>query len=200
MAGCDASAAGSNAYDEGRFGDAHDAFVAVTLGDDAAPELLYDRALAALRAGRLDDAVATLAREREAPAGDTRPLLVFLEGNVQFARAERAAQQARAPEAEPFAWDLAIRQALSARDAFRQAAATREDWPQARRNAERAARLLEKLRGEKAAADPNARSASSPEVRLHAGKGTQDPDATDAPDPPASGAGDDGAATQTTLA
>lgn len=193
LSGCDAAAPGARAYADGRFEEAHAAYVAVTEADHAAAELLYDRALAGLRAGELDDAAASLQRAQASADDELRPLCSFLTGNVAFARAELGAAQARAPEAEPFAWDLAIRHADSARTAFRDAAASRRDWPAARRNAERAARLADALRREKTAADARTAGTSSPEVLLHPGADGEDTGAQDTP-PPSQDGGEDGAA------
>ncbi|MCB9898349.1 MAG: VWA domain-containing protein [Planctomycetes bacterium] len=140
---------GRAAFDDGRFEDARDAFVAAAQGDGAdAPAVLhYDAALAALRAG--DPRSAGEALERASAASDAGALfasLEFLRGNVAMARAEQAAAQASGPEAEPFAWDVAVRRAEAARDAWMSAAVTRDDWPEARRNVERAARRLLEFR------------------------------------------------------
>jgi hypothetical protein len=109
-------------------------------GGDSA-EAHYNRALAALAEGKLSDA--------EAEAGQTAELgglSDFLRGNVAFARCGIAAAQAETPEAEPFAFDVAIRYAESARDLWQEAAMSREDWPAARRNVERALLKLVELR------------------------------------------------------
>ncbi len=155
LAACDATAAGRAAYAEGRFDDALAAFTAATerAGDGASAELHYDRALAALRAG--DVAVAESAADAAAERGGPRfaALRDFVHGNASFARAELAAAQAASVEAEPFAFDVAVRHAESAERAWRRAAAARAPWPEAERNVLRAQALLEELRRRKAEAD-----------------------------------------------
>jgi hypothetical protein len=153
LTACGDAASGLRAYRGGRFEEAHAAFVRATEGADAAPELLHDRALAALRIGELDDADASA--ERAAAHGDPRfaALRDFVRGNTALARAEKAGVQAALPEAEPFAFDAAIAQAEAARLAWESAAVTRDDWPEARRNVERALRKLDELKKAKADAE-----------------------------------------------
>jgi hypothetical protein len=119
-------------------------------GSAASAESLYDRALTALADGDLRDAEDSLGRARERDRDDLSPLFSFLAGDIAYARAQVAGRQAATPEAEPFAFDVAIQYASSARDAFAAAAASREDWPAARRNVERALRLLADLARQKA--------------------------------------------------
>ncbi len=136
---------GVRAYEEGRYEDAHAAFAALS---DAAPEVAYNQALCALRAGLFEDAEAAAARLARAADLEMAARGCFLAGNVAFARATRAAAQARGAEAEPFAFAVAIRHAEEAARAFGRAAVTRDDWPAARRNVGRAQRLAERLREE----------------------------------------------------
>lgn len=141
--------------------------VAEAAGSDASVALAFDAALAAVRAG---DPVAARSRLRQAwsarGAEGAVDELTFLEGVVGVAEAEVSAAQARSVESEPFAWDIAIGTATSAMESFRKAAASRDDWPAARRNAERARLMVLAFRREKAASDPAGRKASTPEVRL----------------------------------
>ncbi len=142
--------AGRAAYDAQDYRRARDAFTLATErdGEAASPELLHWAALASLRTGELD--AAEELSSRAALAGSPFVALrEFLRGNVAFARSEIAAEQARAVEAEPFAFDVAIGHAETACDAWAQAAAARDDWPGARRNAERAWLRAEALRREK---------------------------------------------------
>lgn len=133
---------GARLFREGRFAEALAAFASAetAAGADATPVLLHNLALAALRAG--DPARAEAAAERMAARGgpEFAPLRDFVRGNAAFLRAERAALVAREPEAEPFAFDAAIALAATARAAWQRAALSRgeADWPEARRNAERA--------------------------------------------------------------
>jgi hypothetical protein len=154
---------GLRAYREGRFADAQRAFAEAEKreGDGASAELLYDEALAALQAGDLS--AAESAAERAAARGGARFAAArdFLLGNVAFVRCERAKAVATRPEAEPFAFDAAIALAETARRRWQLAAASRADWPEARRNVERALLETETLRKLKAAAEEKKKKASS---------------------------------------
>lgn len=118
-------------------------------GAKASPELLFDRALAALHVGSGREA--EIAAERATVRGGDRfgELTEFLFGNSSYARCERSEARADLPEAEPFAYDVAILQAEKARIAWQTAAVRRGDWPAARRNVERALLKLEQLRRKK---------------------------------------------------
>jgi tetratricopeptide (TPR) repeat protein len=191
LAACDDFDTGTVAYREGRFDDAHAAFAAAVAaaGDDAPGELLYDEALAALRAGDLKDADA--AAERAATRDpELRPLADFVRGNVAFARCELAAKQAEGLEAEPFAFDVAIVRGRDAARRWQSAAMSRADWPEARRNVERALRKLEDLR------DRQAQAAKSPKNKTEGGadrlngvKPDEKSDAAPPPPPPPPGGG-----------
>jgi hypothetical protein len=150
FAGCGGDP-GREAYAAGRFAEAHDAFVAA--GDDVAPAALVNRAMAGLRAGRLRDAADVLARAIEAGDREVAARATFLRGNVAFAQCELAEKQANTLEAEPFAFDISIRYAQAARDHWREAAMTRDDWPAARRNVERALLKLYTLERKKREAE-----------------------------------------------
>ncbi|TAH34438.1 MAG: hypothetical protein EYC70_15975 [Planctomycetota bacterium] len=153
----DPFAEGLRAYREGRFQDALAAFAAAeaAAGARAGAELLHNKALAALRAG--DVAAAESAAEQAAARGgpEFAALRDFLLGNAAFQRCAAAAAQAAGPEAEPFAYDVAIAYAESARGAWQRAALRRTDWPEARRNVERALLKLEELRRQREAARRN---------------------------------------------
>ena len=112
------------------------------LGDAAPPELRANAALAALRMHRPADA------ERAA-----RPLLshddpswrargAFLFGLAAWQRADTAVAAAGLPDAEPMAWDLAVRHLDEAWRHWRAAAAGAPGDARAVRNAERAWRRL----------------------------------------------------------
>lgn len=152
-------ASGLDAYRAGRFEDAAAAFRATIAaeGEAASAEVRANLALAALRSGALTEAevAARAAAERDADrfAGFAR----FVEGSVAFARCDQSMAQASGPEAESFALDIALSQAARARDAWRDAVRTRGDWPEARRNVERALRRideLERLKRERATPPP----------------------------------------------
>ncbi len=151
----DEFAAGLRAYAEGRFADALAAFSAAEekAGDGAPPELLHDKALAALRAGAFVEAENGTRKAADRGGPEFAALRDFLLGNVAFARCEKAALQAGQVEAEPFAFDSAIALAAAARNSWQRAAASRPDWPEARRNVERALLMMEDLVKRKAEAE-----------------------------------------------
>ncbi|MEZ5966859.1 MAG: hypothetical protein R3F56_23670 [Planctomycetota bacterium] len=148
--------AGVRAYREGRFADALAAFAAAEqdAGDAASPVLLYDLALAALRVGDLSKAEAAAEKAAERGGDDFAPRRDFVRGSVAYARAQSAGAQADGVEAEPFAFEAAIALARRAAQQWQHAACSkRADWPQARRNVERALQLVDDLERRKAAAE-----------------------------------------------
>jgi hypothetical protein len=155
LAGCDASTDGARAYREGRFKDAAAAFAQATkdTGDGAPAELLYDDALAALRAGDFTHAESSADKAAARGGAEFAALCDFVRGNAAFARSALSEKQAEGVEAEPFAFDVAIAQATAARDAWIRAAVARDDWREARRNVERALIAIERLKAKKAAAE-----------------------------------------------
>jgi tetratricopeptide (TPR) repeat protein len=162
--GDDAFDVGRAAYEAGEFDRALATFRAAiaAAGEDPPPELCFDQALCALRAGRLDEAEAA-AYVAVLFGGDRYfELCDFLVGNVAFERCTLAERQAEAPLAEPMAWEVALAHADGARARWQAAAIARPDWPQARRNVERALRRIDELRRRKeAAAAENARARSA---------------------------------------
>ncbi len=170
LGACDRTSAGAQAYEEGRHSAA---FTALTdavesAGGGASCELQYDLALAALAVGESDVARTAIDAARVLAEGDEHlaPLVDFLAGNVAYALCDMRAKEAASPEAEPFAYDTAIARAEEARDLWAAAAMARdlkqrEDWPQARRNIERALRRIEELVALKAAAE-EAKKKSAP--------------------------------------
>src|SRR5262245_36240364 len=144
-------AAGERAYREGRYGDAAAAFAQeVSSRGDAAPaELHYALALAALAAGDLaqaGDAVAQAARSDDA---ELLRRCAFVRGSVAWQRGEATAKLALQVEAEPFAFKPALEQISLAGAEWRIAACGADDWPAARRNAERAGRRFAELQQQK---------------------------------------------------
>lgn len=139
-------------FEAGRFPEAYAAFAAATAeaGDDASEALLYNHALAALRAAEWLEA--EIAIEKATVRGGERfeSTRDFVSANIAFAQCERAEILAARPEAGPIALDAAIAHADRARRLWQQAAVTRDDWPEARRNVERALRKLDVLRKKKA--------------------------------------------------
>jgi len=186
LAGCGGSPAGGEAYRAGRFADAARAFAAAVedAGDDAPPALLHDLALSAVRAGDLR--AAESAADRLAAAGDDgeKALAGFLRGLASFARAETAAGDAARPGADRLVRDRAVAHAQAAKSRFERAAAARDDWPEARRNAERAAILLKRLLRDRDVADSRKKDGAPP----------PGPDAPPPPLPPPGGPREDPAA------
>ncbi len=154
LLGGGALAAGLAAYEEGRWDEAAAVFAAAAAeaGADASAELLDAWALAAARRG--DWLVVEDAGRRAASRGG-EPFVArrsFLRGNAAFSRAEAAAQAARVGAGGLAAWDKAVVLTEAARLAWVEAASSRADWPEARRNVARAQRALEGLRAEREAA------------------------------------------------
>lgn len=120
----------------------------------------YERALAALGAGEL-------ARCEEAIGGIHDPAAAaFFRGNVAFARCVEAEKQASTPEAEPFAFDVALQYGRKALAGWTEALLSREaDWPEARRNAERALLKLAELEEKKSNAERERRKENAPSPR-----------------------------------
>ncbi len=150
--GDDAVARGVAAFRAGRAEEALAGFQAAVRerGDAAPAELHFDVALAALQCNQ--PAVAEAAAERAVAVGG-EPFVArraFVRGSAAFHDGELAAAEAALADADPTAFDRAIRSVQAARDAWTAAAASRADWPQARRNVERALRTLESLARAKA--------------------------------------------------
>ena len=160
LGGGDEFAAGVRAYQQGHFAEAYEAFSAAeqACGDDATAELLYNRALAALQVGQLR--VAEYSAEKAVVRGGAgfAGLREFLFGCAAFARCERAEAEGSMLDADPTAFGRAMAHCVAARDFWQRAAMSRVDWPQARRNAERAAVKLEELRQKKEDADRQRRA------------------------------------------
>jgi tetratricopeptide (TPR) repeat protein len=153
LAGCDATAPGRDLYAEGRFAEALAAFdeAVERAGDDATAPLLYDQALAAVRVGRFREAETAARRAREAPGGDALAARCdFVLGNAAFLRSQAAEVEANRPDGEPTAHEWAVASAEDALAAWRRAAASGPDWPEARRNVERALLRLARLREQRA--------------------------------------------------
>ncbi len=145
----------TRAFEESRFTDALAGFTAAIANSDgaASAELLANQALAAVATG--DERTARIALERAAARGGAafEPFREFLLGNLAFLRAELAAKQARGPEAEPAAFDVAIGHAKDAIGGWERALELRaEPWPEAGRNIARAQRRIDGLIEEREAA------------------------------------------------
>jgi len=132
-------ASGTEAFRAGRYPEALAAFTAVAaaVGDAAPAELHFDLALAALRAGRPEQAAE--AALRAAAGGPVlAPSCDFLLGNAAWLRCERADAAASLTDPEPGAFDTAIAAAVTAGEAWQRAVVARGAWPEAARNVERA--------------------------------------------------------------
>lgn len=143
---------GRTAYEAGRYEEALAAFTreVEAAGDGASAALHHDRALAALAAGEFRIAAASLAAAAARGGPEVAERAGFLLGNVAFESGLLAERQADTPEAEPFAYDVAIAYVEEARDRWAAAAMSRADWPEARRNVERALLELRRLEEKKA--------------------------------------------------
>lgn len=153
LAACGEAPGARRAFEEGRYDDAQRGFekALADAGASTAPALSAHLALAALHRGALEEAerAARQALEQGA-AGEVRGLAAFVRGNVAFARSEALEPDAFAPGGDP---TLAERVRAFAEDAlasWRVAATSRPDWPQARRNVERALLRLDRLRERRA--------------------------------------------------
>jgi hypothetical protein len=146
VTGCGRHDAGVRAYREGRFADALAAFSAATRGGEPTPDDLYGLAASALATGDVrvaQSAAEEAVRRGGAPFEGRRS---FVRGSVAYALSEAAEAEAARPDADPAAADAAMRHAEDAVASWRAAAASRDDWPAARRNLERALRRLATLR------------------------------------------------------
>ncbi len=191
LGGCDATAPGAAAYEAGRFDEALVLFRAAG-GARPTPVLLYDTALAALRAGDIESAHRAIADALATGESDIHIVAptTFLAGNVAYARAELAGAQADAPESEPFAFDVALGLAEEARAHWESAAALRSgDWPEAGRNVARANTLIDDLMAKRSAAEDRKRrreAGGPPKIRLNpVATGDKPPEAgAEGTDPP----------------
>ena len=140
-------AAGVQAYRDGDFEQAYLHFTAAAeaAGERASAELLYDRALAAARLGMWVEMEAAAARAAEQGGPPFEARRDFLRGNAAYARSQAAAGRA-AIGGSVGEWGKAILLGEAARLSWQAAATSRADWPEARRNVERAARALAEMR------------------------------------------------------
>lgn len=147
----DPFADGMRAYAEGRYPDAVKAFLAAEAehGDAASPELLHNLSLAALRADELRMAESSAEKAAVRGGASFVPIRDFILGNVAFKRCLKAEVLAGRVEAGPVALDAAILHAETAVRSWQRAATSRDDWPEARRNVERALLKLDALKKER---------------------------------------------------
>ena len=186
LVGCDETRSGRTAYREGRTQDAFAAFDARVKADPegASPELLYDRAVAALRLGQPVEALASaeLAAKKGGAAFEARR--DFVRGSLAWAQSEASEQEAMKAGAPADARDRAIALAENALAAWRSAATSRADWPEARRNVERALLRLDRLRKEKAEPKPDDNPKPPPPGRPPPKPPPDGKPPTEAPPPP----------------
>jgi tetratricopeptide (TPR) repeat protein len=151
LAGCDASAPGRVAWEEGRRTEALAAWreAVRAAGESASAPLLHDLALAALAAGALEEAEDASRRAAERGGPEFAARHDFVRGNVAFARSEAMEAEANRPGGEATAMERARAHAEDALAAWRRAATSRAWWPEAGRNVERALLRLERLRDRK---------------------------------------------------
>ncbi|MCE9634654.1 MAG: hypothetical protein K8T90_03025 [Planctomycetes bacterium] len=191
---CDATARGRAAFDGGRFLDAFAAFTEsiASEGEGSSPELLYDRALAALRAGDAVGASDAAVRAIDVATARGRPdvaaLASFVRGNAAWMRCDAADAESLQRDADPTALDRAIAHAETALGAWRDAIVAGSDAPEARRNAERAVLRLASLR-RRTPDDPNRKDPGAPPPPPVPTPQEKDPSArpkppADAPPPP----------------
>jgi hypothetical protein len=149
LASCDATEPGREAYARGDVPEALASFdrAIAEAGEDASAALHYDRALAAWRLGLWDEADASARTASERGDATVAAHAAFLRGNVAYARSRAQAEQARAvTDGDGREWLAATQSAEDAVAAWQTAAASRRDWPAARRNVERGLLWLEALR------------------------------------------------------
>jgi hypothetical protein len=137
--------------------------LAAACGGEQAPDL--DReAFEHLARGELVEA--EIAAEKAAvdggPAWEARR--DFLLGNAAWARSAKEELAAMGPRGAS-AISVAIRHAEQARASWKAAAARRDDWPEARRNVERARLRVEELMRKKAELEPESRPTPKPVPR-----------------------------------
>jgi hypothetical protein len=163
-AGPDRFLAGVAAYRAGRYEESRVAFASelAARGADAPAALRANLAMAALRVQRTQDAEAAARPLLESAVLDDRAWGEFLCAFASFQRGERAAAAARLPDAEPMAWETAVRSVAAAVQGWCRANELRAGWPEALRNAERAVRRLAALERERAAAAPQQQKRTEP--------------------------------------
>lgn len=163
--GPDAFAQAVAAYREARYADALAAFRALTAAaaEEAPPELLSNLALAALRERRPAEAEAAAQRLVELDDLQERALGHFLLGQAAFERARVTELAARLPDAEPGIWQNAVEFAERALHHWLCATHGRGEWPEAQRNAERAAQKLDELRAARDQARQDSKKEKTPD-------------------------------------
>jgi len=146
---------GVRAYQERRFKEAFDAFCLAEKaeGDNASCELLYNKALAAIRAGK--PKAAESAAEMVVSRGGEKYIKIrdFIFGDTAYLRCLNVEALADMPESMPALYDHAIHHARTAMSFWKMALMGKPDWPEARRNLERVMLKLNELKKKKEEAE-----------------------------------------------
>jgi hypothetical protein len=121
------------------------------------------------------------------------PTSDFVRGNVAFARSEALEAATTAPDADPAILERSMTLAEDALALWRRAAISRDDWPAARRNVERALLRLARLRDRRSIADRERRRAAlvTPAAGGDASPKPRPDDGTPPPPPPPPARADD---------
>jgi tetratricopeptide (TPR) repeat protein len=149
LTGCGGPGAGHVHYAAGRHEAALQAWEGELqrAGGDAPAALHHNIAVAALRLGQLEKAEAAAARAREVGGSPYEALLAFVRGTLAFERSKAMEHEATRPGGDPKAMEMALMLAEDAQARWQHAATLRAaDWPEARRNVERALLRLAALR------------------------------------------------------
>jgi hypothetical protein len=151
-------------YAAGRFEAARAALAAelAARGPAAPPDLRGNLALAALRVQRTGEAEAAAQPLADADQPVWRQRGEFLLGLCAWQRADQAILAAQLPDAEPMAFEFAVRSVEAAWHHWRRAAAIAPGDPAAARNAERAWRRLAEVRAARDAATSRPRPEPAP--------------------------------------
>jgi tetratricopeptide (TPR) repeat protein len=140
-------------------------------GEDAPAVLHINAALVALAQG--DVAIAHQQAELARPKAGAAlaPACDFVMAHVAFEQAKAGLRILRGPEAGPADFDRVLGLASVAREFWRRSAIERSDWPQARRNAERAHLLFEALQNRRDELAGERKTLEIPKVRILPGQG-----------------------------
>lgn len=138
---------GLDAYRSREFEQAKELFEQAVESDPraATPQLLLNQAFAALRCREMEQAewAAEKAAARGGPAWYR--LRDFVHGNAHWLRCLESEAETTLIDPDPSSFDRALEHAGNALTAWRRAALGDQDWPGARRNVERALRIIEDL-------------------------------------------------------
>ena len=183
LAGCGGPGEGHAHHQAGRHEQAQRAWEADLA--DAEPKeqgrLQHNITLAALARGELDEAETAAESAVELGGESYESLLAFVRGNVAFERSKLMEHEATRPGGNPKAMEMALMLAEDAQARWQHAATLRaSDWPEARRNVERALIRLQALRDSKRGG--RADRPSRPEPGGDPDGGEEKPD--DGPEPP----------------